>query len=87
MSFTDIFASAPMLIIILIALFGILTLLVKSKKARKMGMLCLRFTFFIIWGYLVIYVIMPTTGLSPISMDYQGLQLLLICLPVIYYLR
>lgn len=85
--FLDMFSSAPMLIIILIALFGILGVLVKSGKARKLGTVCLKFTFIIIWGYAVINWIMPNVGLNPISMDYQGVQILLICLPFLYYLK
>ena len=83
----DIFSSPYTIIIIMIAVIAILSLLVKSEKAKRVGVLCGWIIVLFIYFILIDNAIMPATGYAPDSANYQSLRAILCIIPFLIMLK
>lgn len=82
----DLFSSPWLLILICMGILAVLAIMAKSVKARKIGKFCGVMLLFCIWIQIVNAAIMPASGLTPNSSNYDALRSLLSAIPLVYFL-
>ncbi len=82
----DLFNSPYLIIIIGMGLLAILAIMAKSTKARKLGKVCGIFVLFCIWIQVVESVIMPNSGLTAGTTNYDALRSILCLIPMLYFI-
>lgn len=82
----DLFSSPYLLILICMGILAVLAIMAKSVKARKIGKFCGVILLFCIWIEIVNSGIMPYSGLTPNTTNYDALRSLLSAIPLVYFL-
>lgn len=82
----DLFGSPIILIVICIGIVGLYFLLTKTGAGKKIGWFCVLLLILTIWASIVPTYIMPNTGITYGTNDYNLTQALLILLPTLYFI-